>query len=692
MSCTQATLIIFDIGINTLEVQGDKNFFQRSKECITRIIERKIMSQENELIGIILMGSNKIDLNSELYKNIEIFNKLQAPSWEMIRNLPNKPTQSSNDWFSALIDATTYFTTAVKSNKTKLIEKRIVIFTNFLKSTHINQDEIQKALEEFIKQNYRIDVIGCTVNSENCMTRDIHTVKKILETTNGISESFDQAMKEFIFYKKKIVTGNAWNVDLCIGNIKNRKIKIPVSCYLRVKTIKNDDFLKKWKHAVRDPITGKASNSQTVGKKTQYFDEANNIIKPENILEGYQYGEAIIPLSELDKPLLYKSGPVSIDVYGFTAASNIKLETLNHDTLMYIYGQKGCKNANFAIKCLAQCLMDSPNLVGIARVVKKENKSARMYALFPVQEEDFICLSMVSICFKEEIKCMAFPSTESAKFDFTLEQVDAFKDFIKNMDLDRDNNELDEYETFQIGEVPSPSVQHIFDAIVNRAKNPGEPLPPPRPDVMKLFEALPSLRNYANNSLQKLKSLFVLNYVKNKDGINLSSNNLDVSDSAINDDKDITKAEQLDTVYKYVYNIGTVNPVNDLKLCLSEGKNFHVLEKEMTDAIEILIYSDLDERQSKALEAISFLRTEAVKSDPSFYNNWLKNLKSELVLRERNDIINLLKDNKIDYILNDENKLSTITFENKDIYEVDTMEYFEENSVPSDVDELFNNM
>ena len=94
---TQATLIILDIGrnVSTAEEKGEKSFFENAKECTARIIERKVLSQGKNLVGIILLGSKKTKNNMAsqydgAFKHIEVLSELQTPTWKMIRSLPEK--------------------------------------------------------------------------------------------------------------------------------------------------------------------------------------------------------------------------------------------------------------------------------------------------------------------------------------------------------------------------------------------------------------------------------------------------------------------------------------------------------------------------------------------------------------------------------------------------------------------------
>lgn len=92
-----ATIIIFDIGRNVseLEEKNEESFFESARDCIIRIIERKIISRPKDLITVMLLGSNKTKNNlanncEGSFLNIEMLSDLETPNWQILRKLPEK--------------------------------------------------------------------------------------------------------------------------------------------------------------------------------------------------------------------------------------------------------------------------------------------------------------------------------------------------------------------------------------------------------------------------------------------------------------------------------------------------------------------------------------------------------------------------------------------------------------------------
>lgn len=92
----QGAIIILDVGRNVSvpKEKGKKSFFEEARECATRLIERKIISKGNNLVGIMLLGSKKTENGmaeqvSGAFRHIQMFSELVTPTWKMIRELPD---------------------------------------------------------------------------------------------------------------------------------------------------------------------------------------------------------------------------------------------------------------------------------------------------------------------------------------------------------------------------------------------------------------------------------------------------------------------------------------------------------------------------------------------------------------------------------------------------------------------------
>ncbi|KAI5637602.1 ku70/Ku80 beta-barrel domain-containing protein [Phthorimaea operculella] len=611
----QGTLIILDIGRNVAEPdeKNGKSFFEAARECTARLIERKIMSQGKNQMGIMLVGSKKTKNNMAsqcegAFRRIELVAEMQDPTWKMIRDLPEQPSDKQGDWLEAVIAAADHFKHGVPG--VHIASKKIVLMTNFQNPTKLDGEDIEQVRIVFIR----------------------------LED--------------------------------------------------------NPKIVKQWQKCVKDPVTNKGSASEAiVREKVQVNTENQTVVEATEVIKGYNYGQQIIPFADYDQTMLYQSGEKCLSVYGFTYANNMTWQNLTGSSLYYIFGQKGNKKAQDAVECLVKCLHEL-NMVGIVRRVYARGNAPKMYAIMPVIDtNNFICLSMAAICYKDEIKSMAFPATNLKKFNCTDEQVNAFKDLIKAMDLMKAYDEYDEAEAFPIAQTVSPSAQYVLDCIAYRAMNPGKPLPQPRDEIMDLFKLPPAIEVRSRAPLEKLKKLFTLNEIEVKakkprkndaqfDNLPMkpSDDPVPTTSTQTNGDSNMPKI-QLPKKTDDVVSIGTVDPVSDFKALSDKGKTLEDLSSEMIEAIESLVYCNLDGTYAKALNTMRFFRTECVKSDPKHYNTWLRKFKMALVDRKKDDVLKLINEKQLNYILKEENNLSTYE-ENSN----EDSQYYENDTIPNSVD------
>lgn len=559
-----------------------------------------------------------------------------------------------------------------------------------------------QAIKGFKEEGYEVDILGPDIYSDEHDKESIQLARQFVESTDGATATFEHTMQYLLFHRKKAVKAMPWNVDLSIGP----NIKIPVSSYIRLKV---EPALKKWMKAVKDPIANTTSTSETLVKIREFVNQDNEKVEQSDTIAGYHYGQKIVPFSECDKDMLYKSGEKCLSIYGFTNADNIQWQNLSGDGLQYVYARKDDKKAQEVLKCLVMNLHEL-NLVGIVRKVHNNNNAPKMFALLPVIDTNFVCLSMIALIYKEDIKQMSFPSTNLKKHECTDEQVNAFVDLIKAMDLTKAYDEtFDDSEAFPIAECYSPSAQYVLDCIAFRAMNPDKPLPKPRKEIMDLFEVPPMLVKNAKEPINKIKTLFTLNKVeskpkRNKDiGMDIDllqplidmqsglDQNMKAEDAGVSDIPKVTMpAPEIPITVK---NISTVDPVGNYKALKNQNKTLSELGPEMTKVIENLIIYNIDGNYSKAVDAMKYLRNDYVKDDPTNYNSWLQKFKLELHESDKKNVLNLIMENKVGFILKEENALSTYdtedSHEESQLYENDTIPQSAELTIASEVQDMF---
>lgn len=539
-------------------------------------------------------------------------------------------------------------------------------------------------------------MIGTSLEEEYYKNKELSLAKQFVEQTDGANASFAHAMGYLQFQKKrKAIRPHSWNAELSIGP----NMQIPITAYIK---LKHEAYVDKWVKEAYDAATGLASTTHSIEKKKHHINQENQAkVDIKNTINAYLYGQEPIPIADCES-MFYKSGSTCLSLYGFTKANNVKWHHLNGNGLEYVFGRKGDAKAQYALKCLVEC-MHKENLYGIARRVYRINCAPKMYVLMPVFDvNNYVCLSMAQLCYKEEIKYMSFPPTNLKKYNYTDDQIDAFKNLISAMDLtDAYDDSFDDKEAFPVGESVSPAAQYIYDCIAYRAMNPDKALPQPRDEIMNLFKVPELLEKRSKLALDKIKDLFPLKEIeppKRKQRKTVDDQQPQPSTSAQNDTIITPKIELPSNKSndRSSIKITTIDPINDFKTLKSTGKSVLELTPHMTDAIENLIYCNLDGNFSKPFEAWSFFRSECVLSDPTSYNNWLQKFRTKLINSKRNDILELICEKKVNFILKNENELSSYetetSHEESQLYENDTVPETMELTVATEVNDLFDEM
>ncbi|XP_077286689.1 X-ray repair cross-complementing protein 5 Ku80 [Arctopsyche grandis] len=682
-SSVEATVLILDIGpsVARKEKNGTLSFYEKARSCIMRIIERKIFSRPCDLIGVIIMGSEDtnhyFDSNDHRYRNLSIAIKLTTPSWDLIENLAEnvKTSEYNADWIGALIVAADFLESDL--GNTKVAHKKIVLMTDLKTCPKVNEVDISSVVDMYQSKELELIVIGPDIwideDSEPAYMMDKGKqqeeseiiLKKIVSDLSGITCSFEEALLQLIFHKRKATNPYPWNVDLCIGS----NISIPVSGYGK---IRDDKTIGQWRKRYKGPNDEQYFNPDQIINKKSYFQKEDNTTAVDelDIVSGYLYGQTAVPFTKLDKTMEYESGPKCLTVFGFTKRSNINWNNLSGDGTTYVVARKGDENATIALDALVTTL-ERLNLVAIVRKVYNKSTAPHMNVLFPNVDDDYKCLSMINLAYKEDYRYMAFPSLNKKKYIANDDQIKAIDDLIDSMDL----SAVDEYgrEFLSLENSVNPVIQHFFDTISHRARHPDEPLPPIRPEVQELLEVPIPITKIMLEPLESVKKNFeLIIHEKVKTGKYWVNQNLKQEDksSDIAEPSTSSITPKVSTVPKVstsvasimasqTTRVGTVNPVKDFTELLQNGEPFDSVCEQMIESIERLVLFTLSSNNTKPLSALKALRVECVLKNTLIFNNWISQFKVALLERCKEDFFDVLVAQKLGLITKTENPSST---------------------------------
>lgn len=525
------------------------------------------------------------------------------------------------------------------------------------------------------EKNLELIVIGPDIwKDEECLDAPVdeeqekseNLLKTMTTDLDAIICSFEDAIEQLLFHKRKSTKPMPWNIDLCIGS----KIAIPVSGYGK---IRDDKTVGQWRKCYKNPTDGNFSTGNLSSKKNYFLKEDNTAYVDElDIVRGYLYGQTIIPFTKMDAEMEYKSGSKCLTVFGFTDKSNINWNNLTGDGITYVVARKDDDNAMVALDAFIQILNDL-ELVAIARKVYNNNGAPHMNVLIPIIEENYKCLSMINLAFKEDYRHIVFPSLDKEKYRANSEQVKAVDGLIEALNLSRIFEGDKEY--FSVENSINPTIQNFFDTLSYRALHPNEPLPQPRPEVQELLRIPEPLLKMMQEPLESIKKNFDLivhekvktgkywvgQHLKQEDNHENNPEDKTVENNPAPSKKTVTAAS---VMASQTTRVGTVQPSDDFKELISQGEPLEIVSDQIIEVIERLVFQTLGSNYNKPLLALKSLREECVIHNPLIFNNWIIQLKTVLLERSKMDFLNIIIDQKLGLISKEENSDSTATDNN----------------------------
>lgn len=720
-----ALVIVLDVGktVSELNVGENKSFVEKSKDCVSWILQRKLIAQSKDHVALVLMGTDETDnaLDQDVYENIACKFDFQRVSWDMLKFIETqvKSTNKVADWIKALVVSLDL----LKNHEEEYycLSKRIVFFSDF---TNPANDELPFIMRAIKKKEINITIIGPEVNpeidesdeppskrfrSENDVEKTearrrgeqlIAEMSKELEGLIQLS-TFDRALKQLSSYAKKSVSLRPWNAVLDIG-----EVEIKISAYKKTDTKSDKKFDTRYlkPSEPNDPSQPSTSTSRiaseeavsVVKDKVMHYSHQNKVtneieevaVQEGEITEGYKYGTTIVPFSAEDKENLgYKAGPKSLSILGFTSKDTFPMYLLTGECVYVITGKDKDEHSETALSAIIQA-MNEENYVAVARKVYSDDRGLSLCVLYPkveeIEGEDGTyykeCLLLIEIAFHEEVKSLEFGSLEPVAKTITPAQYECVDKLIDEMDLmtaDRDENEepCEALEWSNLHEIKNQFFQYC---VIQRGLYPDRPIPKELPPRFKEFVTLPKTLIQKNKDLGlALKQLFTIEVKEEKKpdlkGKNVMGQKIDVDNknkvdvfSRIKKDDDASSSNGFN-------DSGIVNDSLELSEPSLENdfkRLFNKKEHPKETAIDNLIkyyHEDMGSSKEEIIKVlvscISSIRQRGVNGIPEDYNFWL--IKFKRFCCERGgiwlEIWELIVSDNLGLISNKENKNSRAT-------------------------------
>ncbi|CAL1541131.1 unnamed protein product [Lymnaea stagnalis] len=666
----EAIAIILDVGPSMNQAPpGVGTPLETAIEGINMILQRKIFSESKDEIALLLVGTTDTDnplADGENYQNITLKRRLGIADFDLLQQVQTdlQPSDTPGDFVDAIVIAMDHLENATQGKK-GFGSRRIILFSDL--GSPFGDQELETIVNAMQYTKTELDVIGPNLDDQSEEDEpkekrggaDAHPdgvkkektrqqrsgealIKHILDQVEGSCYSFSEALPALSNFQTRQIKPMAWKCKLEIVNVE-----IPICGFSKIKEYKLKQSWKKVYAQNTDMAPG-------ILRTYHMNNEEETEVEKEDMVQGYRYGNTIVPMSEDDKDNMKYKAEKCLKVLGFTKADNFKKYHILGDGVLSITAEKGDEAAAIALSAFIHALYET-DTVAIARRVYAANSAPRIGCLFPHIKTKYECLFWVELPFSEDIRTFTFgslPIKEDAvinkKYKPSDDQLRAVDDLISSMDLSQalEDEDGEKEEALKPKLTFNPYFQRVYQCLQHRVLNPDKPLPELSPFVANYLQPPSSLLTKSRPVLQEVQKKFKLE-VKEKDktGENVFNKENEAAVSGppvkkqkLDDDlaggiKNITKAD--------VTEVGSVTPIEDFRALVSRRDKdmFEEACEQMQKRIEqIVMLSFGQQTYSKALDCLKTLRQECVKkSEPKVFNSFITNFKVILIAKSKRD-------------------------------------------------------
>ncbi|XP_062546603.1 X-ray repair cross-complementing protein 5 [Armigeres subalbatus] len=716
----EGCMIILDVGKDTLVKSGNdgQTFFERAKNCVSKIVQRKIFSKPQDEVGLVLMGTdetnNQLNLDYGGYQYISEAFELNPSNWQMLRILEKQvhPSTVNGDWFDALIVAMNFL--KVNAQAKKFASLKIILVSALSVASHLDSDQMDSVVAKLKDMPCELNVINDSVEfcsdsdkqdgehltfetfgifsqkhqKTNEQRNNEEMLTDIVYKSNGALCNIDFAELLLVHFEKKVTRAAPWNSILSIGN----KIQISISAFLLITEEKGLGSFK----------TESSFPNASVQLKTDYFKN-DQPFEPDyqNVINGYMYGSTVVPYdSEID--IDYKSGEQRLSCLGFTLVSNILDEYLSGTGTHVVVPRKECIASEAKLGALVKAMIDL-NVVMIVTKVYRRDTRPKINVLMPTYRKRYPCLIMLELCFQEEVALLKFPPLLSNKNIPTDAQYESIDKLIDSMDLmDALDDDTGSKEAFALHKTLNPIHQHMYRTVAYRALHPKAHLPAMDEELKKLVDVPSKIRERCKPVMEEVKNLFPLKEVKVNARLKWlqKANKITADGDATvvgTSQQNATDAEEDLDDQRTIVEVGTVSPAEDFALLLKRGEKFVILCGQIQNVISDLVFKSMTIQYEKVAMAMMMYREEAKLMGPYRYNEWIAEFKKSLLSRNKQEFWEkVVLRERFGLIGTSESDMSTITTDEvEEFYNVNIApkaSSADDNADYVDADDLFANM
>ncbi|XP_041471452.1 X-ray repair cross-complementing protein 5-like [Lytechinus variegatus] len=658
----EAIVIVLDVGHSMNQAPpGSCTTLETARDVITMILQRKVFSESKDEVALILFGTpgsaNKLD-----YDNITVERPFRLADLDLIQHIRSniQPSQESGDFVDALIVAMDIIHDAISDKSSKFTKNRIILFSDL--GGEFADDKLQNVTDSLKAMKTEVNMIGLQFDSldggsgdggdardQPSTSRGLGSRKQktpqqragerlvlsIVEEVNGAIYSFDEVIPAVTMFEKRAVRPTPWKVNLEVGS----ELKIPVSGFLKVK----EASPKSWKSTFHKGA--REFTPQTIRSQHLNDDEETEVEKDDQV-EGYRYGNDIIPISEEDKKNMdYKKPGKVMQVLGFTKDSRIKRHQQMGNSVYIFYAQPDDQAASMSFSALVNALYET-NSVAIVRRAYSASSNPRLGCLIPHIKANYEALFYIELPFAEDLRMYTFMSLDNnKKCQPSEEQLAAVDGLIDNMDLmTAEEDEDEKTEALKPKNTLNPYTQRLCQCLMYRALNPEEALPGIERAMDAFLQPCRAVAVQCEPQVERMRELFKLEKAKAKEAVTgdsmwKASNDGDGTEEPANKKARLDDAVNGDLSMAgmargVITEVGTVDPVGDFKTIISQKDEdrFKEAAEQMGKRILLLVKESFGSQlYGKAMDCLRVYREQAIQlSEPESFNNYLRKLKDEL--------------------------------------------------------------
>jgi len=143
-----------------------------------------------------------------------------------------------------------------------------------------------------------------------------------------------------------------------------------------------------------------------VAQKEQFWKQNDGTeVDEDDIVEGYYYGDKLVPFDAIEKDNQYKTGEKCLKVLLFCPRETIQGYHLVGDGFDLVFPKKNAVDAEFNYLALMQAMINTDR-IAIVRKVRTTNAKVVLGALVPCLTRQ--CLLFCEICFADDVSIPSF--------------------------------------------------------------------------------------------------------------------------------------------------------------------------------------------------------------------------------------------------------------------------------------------